>query len=139
MGFFDLAGLNYWTILIAVVVNQVIGAAWYGLLAKPWMAETGLKAKDLQANKGTPAYWRPYVLAVICGLIFSLGLALIIQGLGVETAAGGLFVGFLAAVAFVVTSHAVNYSFEGRSFKLLLINSGYPLISYSLIGAILAF
>ena len=49
----DLGSLNYWAILAAVVFNQVLGAAWYSGLAKPWMAEVGLTSDDMEAMKGT--------------------------------------------------------------------------------------
>ena len=135
---FDLGSLNYWAILVAVVFNQALGAAWYSGLAKPWMAEVGLTADDMEAMKGTPRQWYPYVLAVGAASVFTLVLALRAQGLGADGAGEGLGLGLLAAIGFIFTSNAINYSFEGRSLKLFLINGGYPLISYSLIGILLA-
>ena len=46
--------------------------------------------------------------------------------------------GLLAAIGFIFTSSAINYAFEGRCLKLFLINGGYPLISYSVIGILVA-
>ena len=138
MGNFDLGSLNYWAILVAVVFNQALGAAWYSGLAKPWMAEVGLTADDMEAMKGTPRQWYPYVLAVGAAIVFTLVLALLAQGLGADGAGEGLGLGLLAAIGFIFTSNAINYSFEGRSLKLFLINGGYPLISYSAIGILLA-
>ena len=137
MDSFDLGSLNYWAVLVAVIFNQALGAAWYSALAKPWMAEVGLTADDMEAMKGTPRQWYPYVLAVVCAVVFTLGLALLAQGLGADSAGEGLGLGLLAAVGFIFTSNAINYAFEGRSLKLFLINSGYPLISYSVIGVLL--
>ena len=48
----DLGGLNWWAIIVAIVFNQVLGAAWYSSLAKPWMAEVGLTDEDMEAMKG---------------------------------------------------------------------------------------
>ena len=137
MDSFDLGSLNYWAILVAVVFNQALGAAWYSALAKPWMAEVGLSTEDMEAMKGTPRQWYPYVLAVVSAVVFTLGLALLVQGLGADSAGEGLGLGVLAAVGFIFTSNAINYAFEGRSLKLFLINGGYPLISYSVIGLLL--
>lgn len=134
---FDLGSLNYWAILVAVVFNQALGAAWYSSLAKPWMAESGLTVEDLEAMKGTPRQWYPYVLAVGAAIVFTLVLALLAQGLGVDGAGEGLGLGLLAAIGFVFTAN-INYAFDGRSLKLFLINGGYPLISYSVIGILLA-
>ena len=134
----DFGDLNYLAVLVAVVFNQVLGAAWYGALARPWMAETGMTQKDIDAMKGTPRQWVPYVVAIVLAIVFTLGLALLVQGMGADNAGEGLGLGVLAAVGFVLTSHGVNYAFEGRSLKLLAINVGYPLISYALIGLLLA-
>ena len=134
----DFGDLNYLAILVAVVFNQILGALWYSTLAKPWMAETGMTTEDMEAMKGTPRQWYPYVIAIVLAIVFTLGLALLVQGMEADGAAEGLGLGVLAAVGFVFTSHGVNYAFEGRSLKLLAINSGYPLISYAAIGILLA-
>ncbi|MCQ3814652.1 MAG: DUF1761 domain-containing protein [Acidimicrobiia bacterium] len=134
----DLGSLNYWAILIAVVFNQVLGAAWYTVWAKPWMADVGLTIDDMESMKGTPRQWYPYLIAVVAGVVFTIGLALLVQGLGAQSAAEGLLVGILAAVGFIFTSNAINYAFEGRGLRLFAINCGYPLISYSVIGIVLA-
>ncbi|MCY3636820.1 MAG: DUF1761 domain-containing protein [Acidimicrobiia bacterium] len=134
----DFGDLNYLAVLVAVVFNQVLGAAWYGALSRPWMAETGMTQEDIDAMKGTSRQWVPYVVAIVLAIVFTLGLALLVQGMGADNAGEGLGLGVLAAVGFVLTSHGVNYAFEGRSLKLLAINVGYPLISYALIGLLLA-
>ncbi len=134
----DFGDLNYLAILVAVVFNQLLGAFWYSTFAKPWMAETGMTQEDIEGMKGTPQQWVPYVVAIVLAIVFTLGLALLVQGMEADNAGEGLGLGVLAAVGFVVTSHGVNYAFEGRSLKLLAINSGYPLVSYAVIGIVLA-
>ena len=134
----DFGDLNYLAIIVAVVFNQILGALWYSTLATPWMAETGMTQEDIEGMKGTPRQWYPYVIAIVLAIVFVLGLALLVQGMEADNAGEGLGLGMLAAVGFVVTSHGVNYAFEGRSLKLLAINSGYPLISYAAIGILLA-
>ena len=134
----DLGSLNYLAILVGVILNQVAGAAWYGLLGKPWMTEVGFTQEDLVAMKGTSRQFYPYVVAIVSALVFTFGLALLVQGMAAADAVAGLFLGLLAAVGFIATSYATTYSFENRSLRLFLINSGYPLISYAVIGIILA-
>ena len=94
--------------------------------------------EDVEAMKGTPRQWYPYVVAIVSALVFTVGLAVVIQGLGAEGVVEGLILGLLAAIGFIATSYATTYSFEGRSVKLLLINTGYPVISYGIIGVLLA-
>ncbi len=134
----DLGSLNYLAIIVGVIINQALGAAWYGAWGKPWMAEVGLTQEDMEAMKGTAQQWYPYVVAIVSALIFTLALAVLIQGMGAEDFVDGLTLGLLAAIAFVVTAYATTYSFESRSLKLFLINIGYPLISYAIIGVLLA-
>ena len=134
----DIGSLNYLAIIAGIIINQALGAAWYGALGKPWMAEVGLTQEDMEAMKGTARMWYPYVVAIVGALIFTLGLAVVMQGMGAEDFVDGLILGVLAAVGFIATSYATTYSFESRSLKLFLINSGYPLISYAIIGVLLA-
>ena len=134
----DLGSLNYLAIIVGIIINQALGAAWYSALGKPWMAGVGLTMEDLEAMKGTARQWYPYVVAAVSALVFTLGLALVIQGMGAEDVVDGLILGLLAAIGFIATSYATTYSFEGRSLKIFLINSGYPVISYAIIGVLLA-
>ena len=134
----DLGNLNYLAILVGIIFNQVLGAAWFSVWSKPWMAGVGLTMEDMEAMKGTPRQWYPYVVAIVGALVFTLGLAVLVQGMGADGVVDGLTLGLLAAVAFIVTSYATTYSFEGRGLRIFLINIGYPLISYSVIGILLA-
>lgn len=134
----DIGSLNYLAIIAGVIINQALGAAWYSTLAKPWMAGVGLTMEDVEAMKGTARQWYPYVVAIVSALVFTVGLAVVIQGLGAEGVVDGLILGLLAAIGFIATSYATTYSFEGRSVKIFLINTGYPVISYGIIGVLLA-
>ena len=134
----DLGSLNYLAIIVGVVINQVLGAAWYRTWGKPWMAAAGITSEDIDAMKGTAQQWVPYVVAIASALIFTFVLALLIQGMDANGAVEGLILGLLVAVGFIATSYATTYSFEGRSLRLFLINIGYPLVSYAVIGILLA-
>ena len=129
--------LNYLAIVVGVIINQAMGAAWYGALGRPWIAEVGLTQEDMEAMKGTPRQWYPYVIAAGSALIFTFALALLMGAVGAEGILEGLFFGVMASVCFVLTAYATTYSFENRSLLLFLINSGYPLISYAVIGVLL--
>ncbi len=134
----DVGSLNYLAIIVGIIINQAIGAAWYSALGKPWMAGVGLTMEDVEAMKGTARQWYPFVVAAVSALVFTLGLAVVIQGMGAEGVVDGLILGLVAAIGFIATSYATTYSFEGRSLKIFLINTGYPVISYGIIGVLLA-
>ncbi|MQG77483.1 MAG: DUF1761 domain-containing protein [SAR202 cluster bacterium] len=47
----ELSNINYLAVVVAVLINMVGGAAWYGILANPWMAEVGLHKEELSADR----------------------------------------------------------------------------------------
>ena len=134
----DLGSLNYLAVIVAVIFNQLLGAAWYKSWANPWMADVGMTMDDVEAMKGTSMQWLPYVIAIVSTLVFTIALAVLLQATNASSAVDGLLLGLLVSVAFIGTSFATTYSFEGRSSRLFLINLGYPLISYAAIGILLA-
>ncbi len=133
-----MASLNYPAVLVAAVLNMVIGALWYSpaLLGKRWMDLVGLKPEDVQRRMaGAP---RMYGLAFVASLLMAYALARIVWYSGVATVTGGAAIGLLAWLGFVATTHGVNYLFEGRPARLYWINTGYPLASLVIMGALLA-
>ena len=129
----DLADLNYLAIVAAVAVNMVAGALWYSplLFARPWMAANGFTEEQIKAQGSAT---RGYVVSVIASIVIAFAIALFAQAAGAVTAVDGLLLGLVAGVGFVMTTSAANYVFEDRPLKLYLINSGYPVVSFTLIG-----
>ncbi len=64
-------------VVVAVVVQQVIGTVWYGTLADAWMASVGITLADIEAAGGAGAPL-PYLLAVAFSLTSTLLLAVLI-------------------------------------------------------------
>jgi hypothetical protein len=137
------AGVNYLAILIAAVAGWVVGAAWYGALAKPWVAALGRSMKDFkkeQAKKtGKPAAYIPFVLAFVANLIMAWVLAGLIShlGAGAFTIRNGVISAAFCWLGFVATTMTVNNAFGGRKPMLTLIDSGHWLAALIVMGAIL--
>lgn len=128
-------GINAWAILVSVLASAVIGMLWYSkaLFLKPWMEECGLKAEDLDPKKSAPKYFG----ALVAHAVGILCLALIMKAFMFETALQGLLAGLAVSIAFMASTRATNYLYEGRSLVLFLIDSGYNLIVYGIAGIIL--
>ncbi|HEX7259375.1 MAG TPA: DUF1761 domain-containing protein [Candidatus Saccharimonadia bacterium] len=126
--------INYVAVIVAAVVNMVIGAVWYSpiLFAKPWMKATGKKMDDA-VNPGTG-----YALASVASIIIAMVMAHFIGRLAIESFLDGAMFGLTAWLGFVATTHGVNYIFEGRSLNLFNINVGYSLVSFFLMGGLIA-
>ena len=135
---FDFGELNYLAIVVGVVINMALGALWYSpvLLGKPWMAAAGITAEDIEAQKGQQ--YRGYAVAVVVSIVLVFVLALLTRNLGIDEPLDGLVLGLVAGIGLVAASQAPNYSFEGRPLSLFLINLGYSVVGFAIIGVLLA-
>ena len=132
----DLAEVNYLAVIAAIVVNMIVGAVWYSplLFARPWMAANGFTEEQIKAQGSAT---RGYIVSIIASIVIAFAIALFAQAAGADAAINGLLLGLAAGVGFVATTSAANYIFESRPLKLYLINSGYPVVSFTLIGLLI--
>jgi len=124
---------NFAAIFVAALMSFAIGGLWYSplLFARAWMKEAGLTE---QQTKDAPM-GRIFGLAAVASLVMAFNLAAFI---GPKASLGfGLFAGAAAAIGWVAMSLGVIYLFEQRSLKLWLINSGYQVIAYTLMGGLI--
>lgn len=125
--------INYLAVVVAAVAHFAFGAAWYSLLAEPWVAGIGKTMAEME--QGTSAL--PYILSFVGLLVAAFGLAWLIGRLGAQTLAGGAKLGGLLALVFIAAYMAVNYGFQNRPLTLWLIDAGYAVIGMAIMGAIL--
>ena len=116
-------GINYLAVLAALVAAFLFGAAYYTLLAKPWMAAIGKTAEEVKAGAGPLVYF----VTAAAQLVMSFMLAGVMGHLGGEaiSASGGLIVGFSVWLGFVLTTLVVNHSFQGAKRSLTVIDGGH--------------
>jgi hypothetical protein len=128
----DFASINWFAVLVAALSTFLIGGIWYGpLFGKTWMEEEGFSEEDLKdANMA-----KIYGIAFILELIMALNLAMFIQGVSI---AQGAFYGFLTGFGWIALAMGVNALFSRITFRLWFINSFYFVITFTLMGTILA-
>lgn len=127
--------INYLAVVVAAVVNMVVGAVWYSpaLFAKPWAALVGRKMEDLQKNAGPGYFW-----TALGALVQAWILAHFVAYVGADAVVEGAMVGFWLWVGFVAITQGVNTIFAGTRKKLWAINAGYFLTVLLINGALLA-
>lgn len=129
----DLSQLNVLAVIVAAGLGFVIGGLWYSpiLFAKAWMREAGLdETRVRSANMA-----RVFGLSLACSLVMAFNLAAFV---GPKASLGfGLFAGAATGIGWVAMSLGVIYLFEQRSLKLWLINSGYQVITYTVMGGVI--
>lgn len=134
-------GLRLVPILLAAIATMILGFLWYSpiLFAKPWMIAMGYdpndKAKLEQMRKSAGP---SYLLAFIASLVSAFVLAKIVDITTVNSAIYGMKVGFAMWLGFVTTVQLTAKLFENKPWKLYFINTGYQLVCYLVMGAILA-
>lgn len=125
--------VSYLAIVLATVSAMVLGFLWYGpILGKQWMKLNNTTEEEIR--KRTPM-WRPIVVTSIMYLIASFGLSMY---LGKEPSVSfGAFAGFATAFFWIGTSKFNNVTYEGQSKQLWLLNFGYDVLVYTIMGSII--
>ena len=130
--------LNYIALLVGIAINMGIGAVWYSpfAFAGQWMRLTGISEEYLEEHKDEA--YKGYAVSVVASAIIVFALAVIVQLARANSAVDGLVLGLYAGIGFVAATQAANYTFEARPIRLYLINIGYPVVSFAIIGTVLA-
>ncbi len=123
--------INFLAAFVASFTGLILGYLWYSVLfAKQWQKLAGVS--DAQMNKGMP---KRAALSFLLTFVMAINLAAFI---GNESdAAFGFFAGFAAGFGWVALSFGINYVFEHKPLKLLLINAGYFTVLLSIMGLII--
>jgi hypothetical protein len=129
--------VNYPAVLVAAILNMVLGALWYSaaLFGKSWMELVGFKPEDVQKRMAGAS--RLYAVHFIGSFLMAYALARFIWYAQAHTMVAGAAIGLLAWLGFVATTHGANFLFEGRPTRLYSINTGYPLVALIIMGALL--
>jgi hypothetical protein len=141
IGAHSFAGISFWAVLVSAIATMVIGFLWYSpmLFANPWMRLMGIdpndKAKLAELQKGAG---RTYGLAFFASIASAVVLAKIIGVTRVNTIPYGMKIGFAVWLGFVTTVQLTGALFGKQPARLYLINTGYQLVCYLVVGAILA-
>jgi hypothetical protein len=137
----ELLGIRIVPVIVAAVATMVLGFLWYSplLFARPWMRAMGYdpedKAKLAEMQKGAGLM---YAGSFLASLASAFVLGKIIEITTVSVPLYGMKVGFAIWLGFVTTVQFTAFLFERKPFRLYAINTGYQLVCYLAMGAILA-
>ena len=130
-----MAQINFWTVLVAALASFTVGWLWYGpLFGKLWMKLNGFTPEQLREGGGLPM---PFIMIVnyVATVLAAFSIAMFI---GAESDMSfGIFAGFMIAISWIGTSRLNDVLYERQPFKLYLINLGYNVVIYIIMGAVL--
>jgi len=133
----DFSGINIWELIVASLSTFVIGFFWYGnlLFGKTWQKLAGLSDEDIAKGNMALIYGLAFVLNFVAALFISMFTEIAMM-LGTSAFLAGLFAVVLC-IGFVATSVGVNFLFSRKPFKLYLIDVGYMVVSFFVMGVII--
>ena len=137
----QILGIRILPVVVAAIACMILGFLWYSpvLFAKPWMILMGYDPNDkARLDEMRKSAGKTYTLAFLASLISAFVLAKIIGLTTVNTALYGMKVAFAVWLGFVTTVQLTGALFSKQPIKLYLINTGYQLVCYLVMGAILA-
>ncbi|MBI2106195.1 DUF1761 domain-containing protein [Candidatus Woesearchaeota archaeon] len=129
--------INLLSVLVAAAANFVLGFLWYGpLFGKIWMKLMKFSEKDLEEGK-KKGMTKNFIMGFISTLIMVYILAYLMQALLYNSISQVIFLAFLTWLGFVGTVTFSSVLWEGKPFKLYILNNMYNLISLIIVGLIL--
>lgn len=132
--FMDISTLNWAAVACAAVANFLIGGLWYSpvFFGKAWQKANKLSDEDLKkGNMG-----KLFGLSFLWSLVMALNLGLFLNDPS-TTLSWGIMAGFLAGFGWVAMAIFIIGLFERRSSAYMLINAGYMIVSFLVMGLIL--
>lgn len=127
--------------VLVFVANFLLSWLYYSPVVpwfKSWIIGIGGDPDKTQmTQEDKESMPRLMIGAVIASMLLSYGLQIVIHSMHIATFLGGMQVGFVLWIAFVVT-HSLNTQFEGRRPIVLVINNVLYLVTYVLFAGIVA-
>jgi Protein of unknown function (DUF1761) len=129
--------ISWLAVLIAAVASFIVGAIWYGVLGRQWMAALGWSEAEHAANRKPPVV--PMIISFIAEIVMAFVLAGAIGhlGPGQTTIRNGIISGAILWAGFVLTTMVVNNAYAKRGVTLTAIDAGHWLAVLLVQGAVL--
>ena len=128
-----LAGINWAAVIVSTLIAFAVGGAWYStaLFGNAWLEEVGLTEEAVNNANMRKTFGGAFVL-----LFFAVTALATLIGTD-STWQSGLYSGLLISVFWIATAYGVTYLFEQRSMRLFLINAGYNVVLFAIVGTII--
>jgi uncharacterized protein DUF1761 len=127
--------VNWGAIVLAAVVDWILGAVWFTVFANQWRSGMAMPAAELQNHMSHPNFW-PFLVAFLCDLLMAYVIASVIAGSASHSLFRGIIVGMLIGLA-AAMAMVTETVFEMRAGSFVLISAGYPLVGCILMGIII--
>jgi hypothetical protein len=124
------------SVILAALAGFALGAIWYNLLSKPWIAAAGIQL-DASGQPEGGASPLTYGGAFLCILVVAGMMRHMLAGSGVTSAGGGFLAGLGVGLFFIAPWITLNVLFSQRPLRLAAIDGGYAALACAVMGLIL--
>ncbi|WP_166920276.1 DUF1761 domain-containing protein [Flavobacterium poyangense] len=155
--------INFIALLLAAIVPLVVGFIWYhpNLFGNAWMKESNLTKEQLQTGNMLKIFGLTYLFSLMIAMILmaltihqsgavgmiggppningakpSFAAFMADYGTAYRTFKHGALHGFMSGLFFALPIIGINSLFERKSWKYILIHTGFWLITLTIMGGI---
>jgi hypothetical protein len=130
----DISTINWLAVLTAALSTFILGGLWYSplLFYKSWARENNFKEEDLKKRNMAKVFG----FSFLWSLVMSFNLAMYLNDKNTD-ATWGATAGFLAGFGWVAMAIFILGLFENKSLRYMLINAGYMVLSFIVMGLII--
>jgi hypothetical protein len=134
-----LENINFLAVVGAGIVAMGIGFAWYSpvLFGKRWLALSGVSPDT--KGKSKEQMIKSTLIGFIAALVTAFVLSLFVNIAGATSMYDALLLAFLVWVGFTATIQVGVVLWEGKPWRLFLINTTHSFVSIALMTIILTF
>jgi hypothetical protein len=124
------------SVIVAAIAAFAFGAGYYMVLAKPWVAASGVKvdADGKPMNGSNPV---PYIVSLICIILVAGMMRRVFALSGIVSAGKGLQAGLGIGLFHITPWIFINTGYSNRPWKLAVIDGGYATAAAAIIGLVL--
>lgn len=125
--------INWWSVIVAAIAAFAIGSLWYSpvLFSKIWQKEVKLSDEDIKRSNLPMIFGASFVLQFIAAVVMDMYLG------PYANLKAGIITGLFVSLGWIATSFGTTYLFSRRSLRLYLIDAGYYVLLFVVMGAIL--
>jgi Protein of unknown function (DUF1761) len=131
--------LNWWAVLVGVVINMLVGSLWFNpkTFFPAWWKVVG-KDDEQPGMKGNMGL--TWALTIVAGAVQAIFIGLAVSALGPLLGgvglASGLETGAIIWLGFIAPTYLVNKLFAGHGLEIWAIEAGNHLVDFLLLGAL---
>jgi hypothetical protein len=134
--------VNYLAVLVSGIASMIIGGLWYGpLFGKAWLRLSGIseeKINEVKQKGVTKSYLIMFIGSLVMAFVMAHSLEFASNYLLITGVPAGLSGGFWNWLGFVAPVTLGSVLWDGKPWKLWMINSGYYLVLLCVMGVILS-